>query len=93
MSKSILFALVLTTTIAAATPLAFPESEILEARQYSSSYDPWPDSKSFGPPPAIIAVIIVISVVFGIGIIGGLIWKFVSPSPPPSPSATCQKRG
>lgn len=44
----------------------------LEARQFSS-----PRDKSFGPPPAIIAVIVVVAVVIGITAIGGLIWKFV----------------
>jgi hypothetical protein len=44
----------------------------LKARQFSSSHD-----KSFGPPPAIIAVIVVVAVVIGITAIGGLIWKFV----------------
>lgn len=88
MSKSILFALALTLatiTGAGASPIPLPEPEILAARQYSSSYDPWPNrNESFGPPPAILAVIIVISVVVGIGIIGGLIWKFVSPPSHPS---------
>ncbi len=44
----------------------------LEARQFSS-----PRDKPFGPPPAIIAVIVIVAVVIGITAIGGLIWKFV----------------
>lgn len=77
MSKSILLALVLAAQ-AGATPVPAPNAAI-EARQYSS----W-DPKPSGPPTAVLAVIIVISVVAGIGIIGGLIWKFVRPSIPTS---------
>lgn len=68
----------------------------LEARQFSSSSD-----SSFGPPKTITTVIVVVAVIVGIGVIGGLIWKFVRPplqqyangsgratKPPPLPTAT-----
>lgn len=59
----------------AAAPVA--DAPALEERQFSSGSDWGP--KNTGPPSAVIVPVIIIAVVIGVGIIGTLIWKFVSP--------------